>query len=86
MAAVKKRTDANRRARQAERFSVLLKLLFFVVNTGGSMRTIKDKFGLSERTIYRYLNVLKLAGIPVVVDAASGIYSVETGYRLPTAR
>lgn len=44
--------------------------------------TIADRFETSLRTIYRDVNTLKKAGIPIIGDPGIG-YSIMEGYRLP---
>lgn len=43
---------------------------------------IADRFGISLRTVYRDINTLEEAGIPVIGEAGVG-YSIMDGYRLP---
>jgi len=44
--------------------------------------TIADRFGVSMRTVYRDINTLKNAGIPITGDPGIG-YSIMEGYHLP---
>lgn len=44
--------------------------------------TISERFGISLRTVYRDINTLKNAGIPIIADPGIG-YSIMEGYRLP---
>ncbi len=43
---------------------------------------ISERFGTSLRTVYRDINTLKNAGIPIISDPGIG-YSIMDGYRLP---
>lgn len=43
---------------------------------------ISERFGISLRTVYRDINTLKNAGIPIIGDPGVG-YSIMDGYRLP---
>lgn len=43
---------------------------------------IAERFGISLRTVYRDINTLEEAGIPVIGEAGVG-YSIMDGYRLP---
>lgn len=43
---------------------------------------IADRFGISLRTVYRDINTLNEAGVPVIGEAGVG-YSIADGYRLP---
>jgi len=44
--------------------------------------TISERFDISLRTVYRDINTLKNAGIPIIGDPGIG-YSILEGYRLP---
>lgn len=44
--------------------------------------TISERFGISLRTVYRDINTLKNAGIPIIGDPGIG-YSIMDGYRIP---
>jgi len=43
---------------------------------------IAERFGISLRTVYRDVNTLNEAGVPVIGEAGVG-YSIAEGYRLP---
>lgn len=43
---------------------------------------LAERFGISLRTVYRDINTLKNAGIPIIGDPGIG-YSLMEGYRLP---
>lgn len=45
-------------------------------------KTISERFDISLRTVYRDINTLKNAGIPIIGDPGIG-YSIIDGYRLP---
>lgn len=44
--------------------------------------TLAERFGVSLRTIYRDVQTLKTAGVPIIGDPGLG-YSIMEGYRLP---
>lgn len=44
--------------------------------------TLAEKFGVSVRTIYRDINALEQAGVPVIAEERKG-YSLMEGYRIP---
>ncbi|MGH1336598.1 MAG: helix-turn-helix transcriptional regulator [Aureispira sp.] len=44
--------------------------------------TLAERFGVSLRTIYRDVQTLKTAGVPIIGDPGFG-YSIMEGYRLP---
>jgi len=43
---------------------------------------LAEKFGITQRTVYRDIKVLSEAGVPVVGSAGKG-YSLVDGYRVP---
>ncbi|WP_067220798.1 helix-turn-helix transcriptional regulator [Marinomonas gallaica] len=45
-------------------------------------KTLAEKLGVSERTIYRYIDDLSVSGVPVYGEAGVG-YSLSEGYELP---
>lgn len=45
-------------------------------------KALADKLGVSERTIYRYMDDLSVSGVPVYGEAGVG-YSLSKGYELP---
>lgn len=86
-----KRTDADRRVRQAEAIARRLKLLFLLLGRGRwnikpLTEELADHLGLgrlSEQTIYRDLRVLKYAGVPIEFDRQRGCYSVRSDFKFP---
>ncbi len=59
--------------------SILILLQSKKINTAA---TIAERFETSLRTVYRDINTLKNAGIPIIGDPGIG-YSIMEGYRLP---
>jgi len=47
-----------------------------------SAAMLADRFGVSQRTIYRDINTLKTAGVPIIGDPGIG-YSIMDGYSMP---
>lgn len=45
-------------------------------------KKLADKFGVSNRTIYRDIKTLEKAGVPIITEEGKG-YSIMDGYRLP---
>jgi predicted DNA-binding transcriptional regulator YafY len=45
-------------------------------------KKLADKFGVSNRTIYRDIKTLENAGVPIITEEGKG-YSIMEGYRLP---
>ncbi len=64
--------------------SMLKMLNILMVKGKVSAGELAEKFGVSQRTVYRYIEELNLAGIPI--DTARGRYggiSISKAYRLP---
>lgn len=80
----KSHPDSDRRLRQADRLARVLRLLQLVLGRGkwnpGNLAVEQE---CSERTVYRDLNVLELAGIPWFFDVQQGCYSVRGDFRFP---
>jgi predicted DNA-binding transcriptional regulator YafY len=45
-------------------------------------KKLADKFGVSNRTIYRDIKTLENAGVPILTEEGKG-YSIMEGYRIP---
>ena len=45
-------------------------------------KKLADKFGVSNRTIYRDIKTLEGAGVPIITEEGKG-YSIMDGYRIP---
>jgi predicted DNA-binding transcriptional regulator YafY len=43
---------------------------------------LADKFGISQRTVYRDIKALEEAGVPIIGEIGTG-YSLAGGYRMP---
>jgi predicted DNA-binding transcriptional regulator YafY len=79
------RSDADRRLRQADRLSRVLRMLQLLVSRGRWTRPdIAAEQECSERTVYRDLQVLELAGIPVERDPDKRFYRVRQDFRFPS--
>jgi hypothetical protein len=60
-----KRTDADRRVRQAEHYGRLIRLLELLQGRlAYDAPALARELGVTKRTVYRDLYVLQLAGIP----------------------
>jgi predicted DNA-binding transcriptional regulator YafY len=69
-----------------KRFDRILKIFFLLQSKAVvSLEEIKERFGISERTIFRDLKALEAAGVPVFNEAGSG-YSIMEGFRLQPTR
>ncbi len=60
-------------------FSILILLQTRSILTA---KDIAERFEISVRTVYRDINTLKSAGVPIIGDPGIG-YSIMEGYRLP---
>ena len=67
------RPDSERRLRQADRFSRILRLLELLQDRCVyDARALAVRLGTTERTVYRDLKVLELAGMPCLYDPERG--------------
>ncbi len=79
------RSDSERRVRQADRLARLFRVLERIQGRG--RWTAKDLAAdeeCSERTIFRTLESLELAGVPWYFDDIDKCYRVRPDYRFPT--
>lgn len=80
----RKRSDADRRINQADRFAKIMKILELIQGNGRwNARALAQEFECTEKTIYRFLRVLSLAGIPYFFDDENQCYKVRPDYRFP---
>ena len=78
------RSDADRRARQSDRIGRVWNVLQLILGRGRhDAGEIAHELGCSERTVYRDLNVLEMAGIPWYYDEAARSYRVRPGWQFP---
>ena len=81
---VKKRPDAERRVRQNNRIGRILRLLQLIQGRGRwNSKEIAAEIDCSERTVFRDLQVLEMAGIPWMFDERSRCYRVRPGWHFP---
>ena len=79
---IPRRPDAERRHRQADRLARILKLLELLqVRSALDARALAVALATTERTVYRDLKVLELAGISSVYDASRGGYVLQNDCR-----
>jgi predicted DNA-binding transcriptional regulator YafY len=79
-----KRPDSDRRLRQASRFARILRVLELI--QGRARYGVKDiaaELECSERTIFRDLAVLELAGVPWYFDEQERCYHARPGFQFP---
>src|SRR5437762_999286 len=80
----KKRTDAERRARQCERLSRLLRTLHLIMGPGRwDAEALARELECSRRTVHRLLQTLSMAGVPWHYDEAHQAYRVRRGFKFP---
>ena len=79
-----KRSDAERRARQSARLARVLRLLQLIQGRGNwNTRTIAAELECSERTVFRDLQVLSVAGVPWYFDQQAQCYRIRPDFRFP---
>ena len=79
-----RRPDSDRRLRQAGRFARILRVLEMIQGRARyGVKEIAAELEVSERTIFRDLNVLELAGVPWFYDGEEQRYRVRPGYNFP---
>jgi predicted DNA-binding transcriptional regulator YafY len=79
-----KRTDADRRLRQNIRLARVLRVLQLLQGRGRwNAKSIAAELECSERTVYRDLSCLELAGIPWAWDEEERCYKVCPDFRFP---
>ena len=79
------RPDADRRLRQADRLARVMRTLQLLLTRGRwNARDIAAEQECSDRTIYRDMQVLELAGIPVEFDKDDSCYRVRQDFRFPS--
>lgn len=79
------RPDRDRRVRQNDRMARVLGVLSLIQSRGRwNARAIADELGVSERTVYRDLEVLEFAGVPWFFDESAQCYRLRSDFKFPT--
>ncbi len=79
-----RRPDSERRLRQADRLARILRVLEMIQGrTRYGPKEIAAELEVSERTVFRDLNVLELAGVPWSYNKEHHHYWVRPGYLFP---
>jgi len=79
------RDDSERRLRQAGRLARILRVLELIQGRGRySVKDIAAELECSERTVFRDLAVLQMAGVPYYHDREAQCLRVRPGFRFPT--
>ncbi len=82
---VSRRPDRDRRVRQSERLARVLSVLNLIQSRGRyNARAIAEELEVSERTVFRDLEVLEFSGVPWYFDTSHDCYRVRTDFRFPT--
>ncbi|OWK37379.1 helix-turn-helix domain-containing protein [Fimbriiglobus ruber] len=78
----KQRRDADRRSRQCAKFARLIRIARLVMGNGRwGPDDLARELECSVRTVYRDVEVLTVAGIPIFFDKADQAYRVPGGFR-----
>lgn len=78
----KGRRDADRRSRQCAKFARLIKIARLVMGNGRwGPDDLAREIDCSQRTIFRDVEILSAAGIPIIYDKAIQAYRVTDGFR-----
>ncbi len=83
--AVSPRPETDRRLRQADRLARIMRTLQLLLSRGRwNARDLAAEQECSERTVYRDMEVLELAGIPIEFDQEDRCYRVRQDFRFPS--
>jgi predicted DNA-binding transcriptional regulator YafY len=78
----RERRDADRRSRQCAKFARLIKIARLVMGNGRwGPEDLAREIECSPRTIFRDVEILSAAGVPIFFDKAVRAYRVREGFR-----
>src|ERR1043166_7043244 len=78
------RSDSERRLRQNSRLARVLRVLQLIQGRGRwNAKEIARELECGERTVYRDLAALEMAGVPWEFDEAAHSYRVRHGWKFP---
>jgi len=81
---VRLRPDRDSRVRQAERLASILRILELVQSRGlWTTKALAEELECSERTVYRYLDVLNYAGVPYYREGDQHFVRVRPDFKFP---
>lgn len=81
---IRKRSEEDRRARQAVRLANVMRLQELLLGHGKfNVRSLAAELECSEKTVHRYLSVLEIAGVPWYYDKHERCYRVRAGFKFP---
>lgn len=81
---ISKRSEEDRRARQAARLASVMHLQELLLGRGKwNVKSLAAELSCSEKTIHRYLSVLEIAGVPYQYDKYEKCYRVRPGFKFP---
>ncbi|HMO35603.1 MAG TPA: HTH domain-containing protein [Gemmatales bacterium] len=81
----KKRPGTDRRVRQSENLAHVIRVYQLIHSRNGpwNPKTITRELCCSERTVYRDLQILSMAGVPWFFDDICDTYRVTPGFKFP---
>ncbi|RMG56877.1 MAG: WYL domain-containing transcriptional regulator [Deltaproteobacteria bacterium] len=69
-----------------KKFDAILSIAVSIMNgERHTPRSLAEKLGVTERTVYRYVKALESVGVPVYFDRDRGCYAFPEGYSLKKA-
>lgn len=69
------------------KFTIMTRILFMLLASERvTAKEIAEKFNISQRSVYRYIDDLSLAHVPIVTERGTGGgISIRKGYKLPAS-